>query len=208
LASRKTIERLSLYRRYLRMLKDGRTDNVYSHKLAEVVGETPAVVRRDIMNIGYSGSPKLGYKVNDLLSNIDKFFNLKDKVTVIVVGVGNLGRALMHYFSIKEDNMEIAAAFDADTRKVNRVISNCHCYHINDLAGFVKSKGIVNSIVTVPESQAQTVADMLVGAGIKGILNFSPAKLKVPTSVYVEDVDITMLLERTIYFSSDSNREE
>jgi redox-sensing transcriptional repressor len=205
LASRKTIERLSLYRRYLKMLKDGRIENVYSHKLADVVAETPAVVRRDLMNIGYSGSPKLGYKVNELLSKVDEFFHSKDEVKVIIVGVGNLGRALMQYFAMKGSNIKVIAGFDADTRKTNRVISNCHCYHINDLPKFVKETGVTNSIITVPESAAQITTDLLVSTGIKGILNFSPTRLKVPTDVYVEDVDITMMIERTIYFSMENS---
>jgi redox-sensing transcriptional repressor len=122
LVSEKTIGRLSIYRSMLnRLLREGGT-NVFSHQLSAYAGVTSSQVRRDMMAIGHTGSPSRGYEVQDLLDDIGTVLDDPDGEPVAVVGVGNLGRALIAYFSGRRPKLDIAAGFDSDPAKVNRVI--------------------------------------------------------------------------------------
>jgi len=200
--SEKTVARLSLYRRLLKLFSDENRHEVYSHQLAEVVKVTPAQVRRDLMVLGYNGIPKRGYEVAKLTECIDKFFNVSKGIGIILVGVGNIGRAMLSYFREGKPYINIVAAFDLDPDKIGRVISGCQCYHIESMPKFLNDNKIRTAILTVPVGQAQGVAEFLIQNGIKGILNFTPARLKLSADVFVEDVDITMHLEKATYFSS------
>ncbi len=201
----KTVERLSLYRRFLKQLKDDGVKNVYSHHLADLSKGTAAQVRRDLMLIGYNGSPQKGYDVAELIKHIDHFLHTDELVNVVLVGVGNIGRALLSYFRSGKSHINIIASFDTDETKTERVINNCECYHISKLSDFVREKNIKVSILTAPASEAQAIANIMVDSGIKGILNFAPVRLKVPQTVFVEDVDITMNIEKVLYFASGKN---
>jgi redox-sensing transcriptional repressor len=197
----KTIGRLSLYRRLLnRLLAEG-TRNVYSHQLAVMAGVTPAQVRRDIMSIGYSGNPNRGYDAAGLAESIGQSLDDPDGQRAALVGVGNLGRAILTYFSGRRPRLAIVAAFDNDLRKCGRVIQGCQCLNIDRLPEEVEELGISIGIITVPASEAQKAADILCRAGIRGILNFAPARIRVPPTVYVEDIDMTMALEKVAYFA-------
>lgn len=201
MVSDKTIGRLSLYRRLLNALvAEGRT-YVYSHQLATMAGGTAAQVRRDLMAIGYSGSPTKGYEVAELLESIRNFLDEPAGQAVALVGVGNLGRALMAYFAGRRPNLTIAAAFDSDPYKVGRVIHGCQCHDVERLAEIVPQLGIDVGIITVPAEGAQAVADALVRAGVRGLMNFAPCRLRVGPDIYVEDIDVTMTLERVAYFA-------
>jgi redox-sensing transcriptional repressor len=128
--SDKTIGRLSLYRRAVdKLLADGRT-HVYSHDIASVCGVTSAQVRRDLMPTGYSGSPKKGYSIPGLIQSIGSVLDDPEEQKVALVGVGNLGRAILAYFTGRRPNLSIVAAFDRDPNKVNRVIHGCRCYPV------------------------------------------------------------------------------
>lgn len=203
MVSERTVERLSLYRRFLKQLKDDKQLSVYSHQLADLSGGTPAQVRRDLMLIGCSGSPQKGYEVNSLLAGIDEFLNVKKMVNVVLIGVGNIGRALLSYFRSGKSHINIIASFDVDEHKTDRVINNCRCYHISKLSELVKKHDVKVAIITSPSGEAQNLTNIVVDSGIKGILNFAPIRLKVPNSVYVEDVDITMNIEKVLYFADD-----
>lgn len=198
----KTVARLSLYRRLLKLYSDDGTYNVYSHQLAEVVKVTPAQVRRDLMVLGYNGSPKKGYEVSKLVECIDSFFNASENVGLALLGIGNIGRAMLSYFRAGKNYINIIAAFDMDSNKVNRVINNCRSYSMNEMPSVLKELRINTAILAVPAGQAQAMAELLVSNGIKGILNFTPARLKLPKGIFVEDVDITMHLEKVTYFSN------
>lgn len=199
--SDKTIGRLSLYRRLLnRLLTEGKR-NVYSHELARMAGGTAAQVRRDLMSVGYSGSPTRGYDVRQLADSIGSFLDAPTPQGAALVGIGNLGRALMAYFAGRRPRLSIVAAFDSDPAKANRVIHGCRCYAVEDMARVVKELGIKVAVITVPAAQAQAVADTLVEAGVKGILNFAPVPLTAGPGVYVEDIDMTMSLEKVAYFA-------
>lgn len=207
MVSDRTIGRLSLYRRLLRdLLADGET-HIFSHQLAAMAGGTAAQVRRDIMAIGYSGSPVRGYDIEQLLVSIGQFLDASQTQNVAMVGVGNLGRALLAYFVGRHPTLSIVAAFDKDPAKANRVIHGCRCYPVDDLKAIVRERDIRLGIVAVPAPEAQAVANLLCQAGVRGLLNFAPIRLWVPEHVYVEDIDVTMALEKVAFFARQSDFE-
>jgi redox-sensing transcriptional repressor len=197
----KTVERLALYRRLLKNhYRNGKT-HVFSHQLADMAGTTAPVVRRDLMNLGYYGTPRHGYEIKALLECMDTFFHKPEVKNIILIGVGNLGRALISYFTKDKSEYNLVASFDTDPLKVSLKFNGCPCYPLEKLGELIAEKGVVVGILTVPADHAQEIADLLVSNKIVGILNFAPVSLTVPSSVYVENVDLTMMLEKAIYFS-------
>ncbi len=197
----KTVGRLALYRRLLRnQSRDGKT-HIFSHQLADIAGATAAIVRRDLMNLGYYGTPRHGYEIKALVDCLDKFFHKHEVKNIILIGVGNLGRALISYFSKDRSEYDLVAAFDTDPLKNSLKFNGCPCYSLEKLDEIVKEKSVVAGIITVPAESAQGIADLLSRNNIVGILNFAPVSLAVPQTVYVENVDLTMMLEKAIYFS-------
>ena len=201
----KTIGRLSLYRRLLNRLVDGGTRSVYSHQLATLAGGTAAQVRRDMMAIGYAGSPKRGYEIRDLIESIGNFLDAPQGQGVALVGIGHLGQAILAYFTGRRPRLQIVAAFDSDPYKVDRVFLGCRCYPVSQLGEVVREKRIAVGIVCVPSAGAQAVADELARAGVRGIVNFAPVPLRMGPGVYVEDIDMTMSLEKAAYFARIGN---
>ena len=199
--SERTIGRLSLYRRLLKQAAADGQENVYSHELGARAGATACQVRRDLMGLGCAGSPSRGYKVKALLERIDLFLDAPDVEPVAIVGIGNLGRAILSFFQRRRPKLEITAAFDSDPWKVDRVVQGVRCHALADIERVVKEQGITLAVLTVPAGAAQEVADTLVAAGIKGIMNFAPAPLRVPLGVFVEDMDLAMSLEKVAYFA-------
>ena len=199
--SDRTIGRLSLYRRLLSSLLADGIKNTFSHQLAALAGVTAAQVRRDLMVIGYSGTTKRGYQVQELIGSIAQFLDAPSGQAVALVGVGNLGRAILSYFAGRRPHLSIVAAFDNDPQKTGRVIHGCHCYGLDDLPAVVAREDIHVGVITVPAMAAQAVAEMLVGAGARGLLNFAPVRLRVPHHTFVEDIDMTMSLEKVAFFA-------
>jgi redox-sensing transcriptional repressor len=199
--SGKTIGRLSLYRRVLYGLLAEGERNIFSHQLAALAGGTAAQVRRDMMAVGSSGSPTHGYDIQELTHLIGSFLDAPLGQAGALVGVGNLGRAILAYFAGRRPKLSIEAAFDNDPSKYGRVIHGCRCYPVEELMKVVKDRRIAIGIITVPADQAQDVSDKLCQAGVSGLVNFAPVRLLVPASVYVEDIDMTMALEKVAYFA-------
>ncbi len=197
----RTIERMVLYKRLLSDLLSKGQKTLFSHQLAALAHNTPAQVRRDIMTIGHEGSPHKGYDIASLISRITVILDGSKDRSIALVGVGNLGRAILSYFTYRHPGLTIVAAFDTDESKVDRVISGCRCYHTRDFESKVKELDINVGIITVPAGQAQAVADMMVAAGIKGVLNFAPVPLRVPDSVCADRIDIASSLEKLAYFA-------
>jgi len=200
LASDKTVGRLSLYRRLLSNLLQEEVPSVFSHQLAEAAGVSAAQVRRDMMVVGYNGIPTKGYDVESLIASIGQFLDAPDRDAVALVGVGNLGRAILSYFDGRSPNLKIVAAFDNDPSKAGHVISGCRCYATRQVPEVFAKNGISTAIITVPAERAQDICDQLVDAGAKGILNFAPVGLRVPAHIHVENVDMTTSLEKAAYF--------
>jgi redox-sensing transcriptional repressor len=200
-----TIERLSQYRRMLlNCLNIGKT-HIYSHELANMLNLTAVQVRRDIMLMGYSTSQKKGYDISELINVIGSILDTRKGQNVAVIGIGNFGRAITGYFMGKRSKLNIVATFDTDITKVNRVISGVNCYPIQQLPELVKSMNITIAILTVPPDHAASVAEALVIAGIKGILNFTSVPLNISSNVHLEDYDMITSIEKVAYFVKKNN---
>ena len=201
--SKNLIGRLSFYRRMLsRTLDDDPTrDFIFSHELASTTGYTAALVRRDIMTIGFSGNPRKGYSMRELVESIGRFLDAPEPTRAALAGVGNLGRALLAYFSRPQSRVPIVAAFDIDRHVVGSAFMVCPCYDASRIGEVVAAESIRTAILAVPPSAAQELADRFVEAGIRGILNFAPVFIDAPEPVYVSNIDMTMSLEQVAYYS-------
>lgn len=198
----KTIERLSQYRRVLeKALAEGR-ENIYSHELAALLHLTPVQVRRDIMLIGHTGTLRKGYDTRKFIDLLGKIIDSDDIQKVCVVGVGNLGKAIMTYFQGQRTKLSIVAAFDVSREKVDRVIAGVRCYHIEKLTEIIKQEQISVGIITVPSENAAQVAEMLVMAGVKGILNYTPTPVNVAPYAFLEEYDMITSIEKVAYFAN------
>ncbi|MBE3123868.1 MAG: redox-sensing transcriptional repressor Rex [Acidobacteria bacterium] len=197
----RTVGRLSLYRRLLRTESEKGLRHIFSHQLAVLAGVTAAQIRRDLMCIGYQGSPRLGYDVQQLGESIESYLSPGGDQRLALVGVGNLGRAVLAYFARRHRRLSIVAAFDSDAAQIGRVINGCRCYAMEDLADVVRREDIAAAIIAVPAAQAQAVADAVTTAGVTGILNFAPVSLRVSRNVYVEHNDLTVAIEKVAYFA-------
>ncbi len=195
----KTVERLSQYRRILyNSIREGKA-NIYSHELAKMMNLTPVQVRRDLMLIGYSGSQSKGYVVKDLVALIGRIIDSDKGQKIIIVGMGNLGRAITSYFAGKRDKLAIVAAFDNDLQKTDRVVAGIRCFHINQIKEIVHKEAVSIAVLTVSPEATHDVAKKLLEAGIRGILNYTSVPLTVPEGVHLEEYDIVTSLEKLAY---------
>jgi redox-sensing transcriptional repressor len=159
------------------------------------------------MALGYSGTPNNGYEVSALIDHITRRLYAEEGQRAALVGVGNLGRALLSYFGGgQRTRISLAAAFDVRPEKTGRVIAGCPCYPVEEMIDVVRREGISVGIVAVPVEAAQEAADGLVEAGVMGILNFAPTPVRAPRHVFVEDVDITIKLETVAFFARRKER--
>ncbi len=198
----KTIERLSMYRRLLfNCLKEGK-HNIFSHEIASLMHTKPVQVRRDLMLISHSGSKSKGYIIKNLIESIGQIIDSPEGQKMAIVGVGNLGRAVIGYFSEKKQKLSIVAAFDIDSEKTNRKISGINCYHINEMQEIIKKDNITIGVITVPKDNAIEISNKLINSGIKGILNLTSMPLKETSNIYLEEYDIITSLEKAAYFAS------
>jgi redox-sensing transcriptional repressor len=181
-----------------------RTDGVvgvFSHQLAARAGATAAQVRRDLMAVGYEGSPQRGYDVEALLAAVEACVDPAELQPVALVGVGNLGRAVLAFLHGRRPKLAITAAFDRDPAVVGRMVHGCMVHGMGDLPEVIAREGINVAIVAVPAPDAQAVATQLVAAGVKGLLNFAPTRIAVGKGIAVEDMDMTTALEKVAYFA-------
>ena len=192
----KTIERLSVYRRLLNMRGYSADSFVYSHELAEMVFGTAAQVRRDLMVLGVTGNSKLGYRIGPLVEAISQFLDDPRGTRIVLVGVGDLGRAILGFMKGRSNALTLVGAFDSDAAKIGRLIHGYRCQSMDEVAGVVMSEGVQLAIVATPAAAAQGVCDRLVAAGVRGIVNFAPAPVLVPAGVWIERVDIATALEK------------
>lgn len=203
--SKKTIERLSLYKHLIHDLLYQNRSSLFSHELAAMAHCTPAQVRRDLMIANIKGSSSKGYDIVELKNGIDAFLLTGSIQKAALAGIGNLGRAILSYFPHRSPSVEITAAFDSDPAKNNRIIHGCRTHHIADLKQVVKEQNITIGIITTPKDAAQGIADEMVSAGIKGIMNCAPSPIRVPGGVFTEHLDLTMSLEKLAYFSRQND---
>ncbi len=204
----KTIERLSQYRRVLLIALSKNKPFIFSHELAAMLHLTPVQVRRDIMLIGYSGTLRQGYEIREMISLIGQIIDSEEGLKVAVIGLGNLGRAMISYFNGKRAKLSITAAFDINPEKVNRVFAGVPCYHLDMLNKLVRTENISIAIMTVPSDESARVTESLVLSGIKGILNYTPTPVNVPPNIYLEEYDMITSLEKIAYFVKRGMHEE
>ncbi|MBL7903691.1 MAG: redox-sensing transcriptional repressor Rex [Bacteroidales bacterium] len=196
----KTVERLSQYRRALLDYLSGGKQHIFSHEIANLLHITAVQVRRDLMLIGYTGTLRQGYDVKELIEIIGKIIDTRDGQKVAVVGIGNLGRAIMGYFSGKRTRLSIVAAFDVNPEKTGKIYAGVPCYNLDEMEDIIRREGISIAVISVPGEEAVKVAEALVLTGIRGILNFSPKPLNVPPHVYLQEYDMITMLEKIAYF--------
>ncbi len=192
--SNKSLERICKIFGYLDSLEKQSIDFVSSLELAKAIGATEYTVRKDISLLGLTGYTRKGYAVKSLKQELGCKLNLAQKHKACIVGLGRLGTALLDYEKFQEDGFEIVAGFDCSINKIERIRTQIDVFSVDRLEEVVKQRGIELGIISVPAKAAQGIAERLVKAGVKGILNFSPIKVVVPQKVIYSDMDFTSVL--------------
>ncbi len=197
---RKTVYRLSLYLRCLERLKANRIETVSSDTLARATGVKPTQLRKDLTHFGQFGVRGLGYNVSSLCDKLEETLRRTRLQPVILVGVGNLGSALLGYNGFEKEGFEIVSGFDVDPQKIWLEIGGIPIRPMSELATFVKEADIRMAILCAPGTVAQEITNELCRSGIQAILNFAPIILQVPESVVVNNVNLAIELENLSYF--------
>jgi redox-sensing transcriptional repressor len=195
-----TAKRLPLYYRFIKNLYSSGKQRVSSKELSEAVKVDSATIRRDFSYFGALGKKGYGYNVNYLLSFFRKTLDQDALTKVVLIGVGNLGTAFLNYNFIKNNNTKIEMAFEVDESKVGTQVGDVPVFHLDDLEEKLEDQNIEVAILTVPASSAQNITDRLVSSKIKGILNFTPARLTVPDHIRVHHIDLAVELQSLVYF--------
>jgi redox-sensing transcriptional repressor len=190
-----TVARLPVYLRSLVELAEGRITTVSSERLAEMAGVNAAKVRKDLSYLGSYGTRGVGYDVEFLLFQMSRELGLTQDWPLVIVGVGNLGQALANYGGFGERGFPVAALVDADPAKVGGRIGDLTVRPMSDLPAIVEELGVAVGVMATPAGSAQDVADALVAAGVRSILNFAPAVVAVPEGVSVRKVDLAVELQ-------------
>jgi redox-sensing transcriptional repressor len=191
--------RLAFYLRTLtRLAEEGHT-LISSQMLAEILGLTAAQVRKDLSVFGGFGKQGTGYEVAPLRQHLTRILNIEAQWPVVVLGAGDLGRAIAGNATLRERGFEIVALFDNDPAKVGTTLHELPVYEVEKLGRFLRRHQIEIAIVAVPAVAAQAVAELLVSVGIRAILNYAPTTLNVPSTVRVEDVDPVIHLQRMAF---------
>jgi len=190
------VSRLSLYLRELQRLVASGQQTISSGQLGTLLGFSDAQVRKDLGFFGQFGYPGVGYRCDELIRAMRDILGTNHPWSVAMVGVGNLGQALLGYRGFGRQNFSIAAAFDADPAKVGQTIQGLTIQHIDELASTVRRQSIRLGMIVVPAERAQEAADRLVAAGIEGIVNFAPVTLNLPPHVENVGVDLAIELEQ------------
>jgi redox-sensing transcriptional repressor len=194
-----TVKRLSLYLRELDALAETQQETISSKQLATALGLTDAQVRKDLAYFGQFGHPGIGYRVDELIGRLKKILSTDRSWNAAVVGAGNIGRAVMPYARFARKGFEIVAVFDNDPKVVGTEVAGHKVRPMRDLPKLVAERDIKIGIVAVPAAAAQEVADALINAGVRGILNFAPVRLDVHNEVSVVSVDFLLSLEQLAF---------
>ena len=205
---RATAKRLPIYYRYLNILLDADQTRVSSTELSEAVKVDSATIRRDFSYFGALGKRGYGYDAESLIKFFKKILNQDRLTNVALIGVGNLGHALLNFNFHQDGNVRISAAFDVNETIANTIQSGVPIYPMTDLRTQLEEQQIQVAILTVPSDVAQSVTDDAVAGGVKGILNFTPLRITVPKDVRVQNVDLTNELQTLIYFLEHYNSKE
>ena len=200
-----TARRLPLYYRYLRMLHDTGKNKVSSTELSEAVQVDSSTIRRDFSYFGELGKRGYGYDVENLMNFFAKTLNEDELTNVALIGVGNLGSALLKYKFHQSNSIRVSCAFDVNEDIVGRIVDGIPVYPMEDMMEQIRVQQIEVAILTIPARKAQEVVNKLAEAGVKGILNFTAARLVAPPEVLIQNVDLTNELQTLIYFLHHDN---
>jgi redox-sensing transcriptional repressor len=204
-----TTNRLSVYLRCLNSLDDVGIQTISSQSLAEQFHLNAAQIRKDLAYFGEFGVRGVGYYVRDLKRHLRQILGLDRKLRVAIMGAGNLGLALADYPGFRQEGFEIAALFDTLSSKVGqRSRGGVPIHEIQDLKKIVRRDAISIAVIAVPAPSAQHVVDLVVAAGIKAVLNFSPGALQAPPEVKLKSVDLTVSLESLSFFLAQEESDE
>ena len=195
-----TVARLPLYLRSLLEVAEAKIPTISSERLAELAGVNAAKVRKDLSYLGSYGTRGVGYEVEYLLYEISRELGLTQDWPVAIVGIGNLGHALANYRGFTARGFRVAALLDADPAKVGEVVGELEVRNLDDLPLVVADKGVAIGIIATPAAAAQDVANRLVAAGVKSILNFAPAVVAVPGGVSLRKVDLSIELQILTFY--------
>jgi redox-sensing transcriptional repressor len=193
------VRRLSLYLRQLESFKRKDRRTISSRQLGDALGLTDAQVRKDLAYFGQFGHPGIGYRVDDLIHQVKRILGTDKVWNVLLVGAGNLGRALSAYKGFNAKGFRLVSIFDADPAKVGRKLGPFVIQSMAELPSVVQKQNIRLGMVAVPGDFAQGVVDQLVAAGIRGILNFAPTSVTVPSHVALNAVDLSVQLEQLTF---------
>ncbi len=202
------VSRLSLYLRELQhLVRDGH-ETTSSTQLGRVLGFTDAQVRKDLAYFGQFGYPGIGYRCSELIDAIKGILGTKQPWPLAIVGLGNLGRALMGYRGFQQQGFQIVAAFDTDPAKIGESVEGIEIFDLERVQEIAKDRRIRLAVIAVPAAAAQKVADAVVAAGIDGILNFAPVTLNLPKQVQTIGVDLAIELEQLAFAVANQLRAE
>jgi len=194
------IDRLPVYARTLAVLEGRGRQVVSSQELGEELGVTPAQIRKDLSYFGRFGKQGRGYNVQRLAGELRRILGLNQEWTMVLIGVGNLGRAILSYRGFTPEGFKIVAAFDTHSDTVGHTVGGIRVYNVKNLPQFLKNSPADIGIIAVGASAAQEVADILVSAGIKGILNYAPVALRVPEGTQLKDIEPVLALQSMTYY--------
>lgn len=190
-----TVARLPLYLQALVTAADQGADTISSGGLARASGVNSAIVRKDLSHLGAFGTRGVGYRVDELVDEVSEVLGLTRERAVVIVGVGNLGRALASYDGFDRRGFRIVGLLDADPRKQGTNVGGRSIESADDLERIIRERSVTIAVLATPAPHAQQVADRLVDAGITGLLNFAPVHLDCPEHVSVRNVDLSTELQ-------------
>jgi redox-sensing transcriptional repressor len=197
--SRASVARFSLYLRCLEDFARQGVSKVSSNLLGESLAVSDAQVRKDLACLGNLGHPGVGYPVAELIGAIRHALGIDRSWRVALAGVGNLARALLRYRGFQQQGFRIVALFDSDPGKVGQVVEGLEIHPPERMAEVIAATRAELGVLTVPSEAAQRVADLLVAGGVRGILNFAPTLLRLPTGICLVSVDLTVQLEQLAF---------
>lgn len=197
--SKATIDRLPLYFRTLRLAQEEGIDIISSEELGKRLGITPEQIRKDLASFGQFGKKGVGYYVSELKRNVGEILGLDNHFNIAVVGIGHLGAALSNYQNFVSLGFNLVALFDKNPAVIGTTVNDVKVENVDDLERIVKERNIHIGIIAVPGPFAQDAADKLVAAGVRGIWNFAPIKMKVPESMHIVNEDLSVGLSSLSY---------
>jgi redox-sensing transcriptional repressor len=195
-----TVGRLPVYLRALVDIAESGAGTVSSEELAEAAGVNSAKVRKDLSHLGSYGTRGVGYDVAYLIHQIRRELGLTQDWPIVIAGIGNLGHALANYHGFPERGFSVAALVDVDPSKVGQRVGDLPIHHVDDLPSIVRERGIAIGVIATPATAVQEIADRMVEAGIRSILNFAPATIVVPEGVSVRKVDLAVELQILTFY--------